>query len=232
MRRRGHRGAGRGRVAAILLAAGLAIGAMSGTALAVRPGGSLYQARLWAETVTLPAEPSARALAELARLAERLAEIDAATTSGDSAAAAAALDAYERIVDQASAAAIASGDAVAEAVLETGVGRNVAVLQALIGRLPTPAGEAISRAIERAIQHSGHAIDVIDTAKPGRGTDGRGGGPAASSPKPTRAPSPTVKPAKPTAAPAAAPTPNPTPQDGGKPDKPDPTPRRTPPNGG
>lgn len=224
--RHGRHGAGRRRVATVLLAAGLAIGAVSGTALAARPGGALYQARLWAETVALPAEASARALAELARLAERLAELDAATASGDSAAAAAALDAYERIVDQASAAAIASEDAVAEAVLETGVGRNVAVLEALVERLPTPAGTAISRAIERTIQHSGRAIDAIDTAKPGRGTDGRGGGPAASSPRPTKAPGPTAKPAKP----ATEPTARPTPQGGGKPDKPDPTPKRTPPH--
>lgn len=219
---------GRRRLAALLLASGLGVALMSGTALAARPGGVLYEGRLWVETIVLPTEPSDRALAELRRLAARLAEIDAATADGDHAAAAAALAAYQRIVEQASAAAIASDDAVAEAVLEAGMGRNLVVLQALVGRLPTPAGAAISRAIERTIQHSGSAIDAIGTAKPGGGNGNSGGEspgkPATASPKPTKAPvaKPTDKPARP----AVEPTPKPTPK--GNPDRPDPTPRRTP----
>ena len=109
-----------GRAAAIVLAASLGLGVMAGGALAARPGGPLYDARLWAETLTLPSDPSARAVAELDRLKDRLREIADASRAGDQAGVAAALAAYEAIVDQASASAILAGDDVAAAVLEIG----------------------------------------------------------------------------------------------------------------
>jgi cell division septation protein DedD len=238
------------RTASVVLAASLGLGLITGSALAARPGGPLYPTRIWAETLTLPTDPSERALAELERLEARLSEATAASAAGDSIGAGAALDAYESIVGQASAAAIVAGDSVASAVLETGVSRNVAVLQALSGRVPDTAGAAIDRAIERAIDRSGAAIDAIETAKPGNGggpTDGGGpGGRPEATPKPTKAPTPepavtaqpTPKPTKePTAQPTPRPThkpkPDPTPKatkDTGKPDdpgQPDPTPRRS-----
>src|SRR5688572_4844334 len=98
---------GRGqRAAGVLLAASLAAAMAVGGVYAARPGGPLYDARLWAETLTLPSDPSARAVAELDRLAERLREISEASRSGDAAAMVAALAAYEAIVEQASASAI------------------------------------------------------------------------------------------------------------------------------
>ena len=83
------------RAAGIALAASLGVGAMAGTAFAARPGGPLYDARIFAETLTLPSDPSARAVAELDRLKDRLHEIGEAARSGDAVGAMAALAAYE-----------------------------------------------------------------------------------------------------------------------------------------
>ena len=73
-------GPGWRRVAPALLAAALGVSALAGVALAARPGGSLYGAHLWVETLGLPSDPSARAVAALARLETRLEE--AASASG------------------------------------------------------------------------------------------------------------------------------------------------------
>jgi hypothetical protein len=226
-RRRGLR-----RVAAGLVAASLGIGILAGTVAAARPGGPLYDVRLWVETAALPSEPSARALAELARLEERLGEASEAAQVGESSAVAAALGAYERIVGESTASAIAAGDAVAAAVLEAGVGRNLAVLQALAGLLPDQAGDAIGRAIDRAIERSGAAIEAIETAHPGRGgpqTNGAAPPDKTSKPAKTDTPSSTSRPPKSGGAPGAASTAKPTPRAGGgdqKPAKPEPTPRK------
>jgi hypothetical protein len=170
-----------------LLAASLAIGAAAGSAFATRPGGSLYETRLWLETLTLPGDPSERALAELDRLQQRLNEAADAVAGGDMTAAAAALAAYESIMDKASSAAIAAGDEVAAAVLETGVGRNLDVLEALIRALPDQAADAIEVAVQRAIERSDRAIERIDhgTQRP---DDGPNIGPADPTAKPTRPP--------------------------------------------
>jgi hypothetical protein len=174
---------------------------------------------LWAETLQLPADPSARAVAELDRLKERLRELGEASRAGDTAAAMAALEAYETIVDQASASAILADDEVAAAVLQTGVGRNVEVLQALIDRVPAYASVAISEALDAAIARSADAVERIGASRP-PGAPGDGddhaqpaGGPA---PKATKTPT-----AKPTAAPARDATPKPKPT-------PEPTPESTP----
>ena len=233
----------RRRVVAMLLAASLGLGLVTGTTLAARAGGPLYAARVWAETLTLPSEPSARALAELERLQERLHEANEASAAGDPIRAAAALGAYDAIVDQASAAAIRSGDPVAGAVLETGVGHNVKVLVALARDIPfaadAAASAAIERAIERAIEHSSNAIEAIDAAQPdsggSNGPGGGNGGPEATpgpvaepTPRPTKGPT-----AEPTPRPTKGPKPEPTPRSTGgpnppdKPAGPDPTPRRS-----
>jgi uncharacterized membrane protein YgcG len=163
----------------LVSAAALAVAMVGGAAAASQAGGALYDARLFVEEITLPAEPSERAIAELDRLSQRLAEADAAARAGDHAAAGAALTAYERIVAEASSEVFAADDPVAAAALETGIGRNVEVLQALIARVPAQAREAISRAVERAIERSANAIDrVHDVNKPtpsvGGGSNGGG----------------------------------------------------------
>lgn len=228
------------RVAAVVVAASLSVSVAVGGAFAARPGALLYDARMWAETITLPTDPSARAVAELARLKERLREIAETSRAGDAAGATAALQAYERIVDQATASAILAHDEVAAAILVTGVGRNVDVLQALMVRVPERASAAISLAVDAAVARSTDAVDRIQASQPSGPEDNAGnGGPAAdSTPRPTKAPvakptaEPTVHPTQkpkptpkptPVATPAPTPAPTPTPektakpQDGGPP---------------
>ena len=166
------------RAAVALVAAAVLAGAVvGGAAASSSPGGALYGARLWIEDVSLPPDPSARAIAELSRLAERLREAETAARTGDGPAAAAALAAYERIMTEASNAVLAADDPVAAAALETGLGRNVEVLQALVGKVPARAAEAISSVVARAIARSVGAIDTIggvDRPTPNGGSGGDG----------------------------------------------------------
>lgn len=193
-----RRGARR-RALVVLVAATLTLGTAAGTALAARPGGALYAARLWAETLTLPAGAEARAVAELQRLRDRLSEADAAATAGDANGATAALRAYEAIVAEATAHAVAAGNSVAGAALEVGVAQQVTVLRHLANSLPDTAVPAIEAALQHAIDQSQDAIDRIG-ASPAGGSGGAGG-----------AGDPTEKPTeKPTAQPTAAPIEKPT----------------------
>jgi hypothetical protein len=232
-----RRGNGVQRAAIALVAAAGLVGAMVGGAAASSgPGEAFYETRLWVESLTLPTDPSERALAQLDRLAERLREAEAAARNGNQGAAAAALAAYEAIVEQASAAVLAAGDPVAAAAFETGIGRNVEVLQALIDKVPSQAAQAIGRAVERAIERSGTAIDTVDDVdkpNPPAGGNGGGSGPNGGNPpataKPTRTPNPrpeaTPKPTKtPNERPEATPKPNAQPQGTPKPTR---TPRPT-----
>jgi len=199
-----------------LLAAGLTLGVGVGSVAAAQPGGPLYGARIWAETLTLPANANERAQAELRRLEDRLAEAAAATAAGDLNAANAALEAYAAIVNEATHET--GNDVSAAATLDAGVQNNIDVLNALVLRFQTSegqAGEAIERALQRAIDQSDAALDEMH-GKPG---DTPGVGPAANptrSPKPdvTDRPDRTPNPNKPTSKPADAtakphPTPNP-----------------------
>lgn len=218
-----------------LLVASLAVGAAAGSAFAARAGGSLYETRVWLETLTLPSDPSERALAELDRLEQRLIEATEAIRAGDGAGVAAALAAYESIMEQASLAAIAAHDDVAVAVLQAGVGRNVDVLQALILVLPDQATDALEQAVQRAIDRSDRAIQRIERGQggPSSGPDDAPGATA----RPTRAPTPpptpkaTGKPdggGPPTAVPGAGGQPDPTIEPDKKPAK---SPRPTPQHG-
>lgn len=198
-----------------LLAAGLTLAVGVGSVAAAQPGGPLYGPRIWAETLTLPANANDRALAELRRLEDRLAEAAAAVAAGDLNAANAALDAYAAIV--AEATADVGNDVAAAATLENGVRSNIAVLTVLLDRFETghgQAGDAIQRALERAVDRSDSAVDKLH----GKPSDTPGVGPAAAptkSPKPDRTERPdrTANPNKPTAAPAdATAKPRPTPR--------------------
>lgn len=193
------------RAAGVMLAASLGAAVFVGGVSAARPGGPLYDTRLWAETLILPGDPSARAVAELDRLGERLREIGEAGRSGDAQGAMAALAAYEAILEQASASAILAGDDVAAAVLETGVGRNVEVLRALAARLPTNASAAVIRAVDAAIARSTDAVKRIGASRPGGGRDdGAGSGSPATPPGATKTPT-----AEPTPQPDSTATPKP-----------------------
>ena len=233
------------RPAAALLAASLTLALAVGSVAAARPGGPLYGARIWAETLTLPSAAADRAAAEVRRLNDRLSEAAEAAAAGDTNAADAALAAYNAILAEAMAGT--NGDAVANATLDAAVRQNVEVLTALLGRVPDQARDAIQHAIEQ----SDSAANGLQ-GKPGVGgppSSNPGNGPAATNKPdrtanpnkptpqagrrdeeaarerhagahPTPAPHPTPKP-KPTPEPAAAtPAPDHTPKAGGRPSNP------------
>jgi hypothetical protein len=133
------------RTGSVLLAASMTLGIVVGTASAAKAGGPLYGARLFAEMAVLPADPMARAEAELARLDERVREIQQASSEGDSAAVQAALAAYSAIVAEAETAS--DGDAAASAAIGAGVARHVAVLTGLIATVPAAARDALQHAL-------------------------------------------------------------------------------------
>jgi hypothetical protein len=209
----------RGRRMAIgLLAATLAVGGATGVAFASRAGGPLYPTRLWTETLTLPADPSARAVAQLDRLERRLAEAIDAAQAGDVAAVQVAIDAYEDILEQAARSALATSDDVAAAILETGVGHNLTVLEALSAAVPSAAVDAIRNAIER----SGTAIDSVRGIDPARSGGQPSASPAGHEPpnsggtnagapqptsRPTEPPDPKPEPSRPPQKPDADPAP-------------------------
>lgn len=207
-----------------LLAAGLTLGLGVGSVAASQAGGPLYDVRIWSETLTLPSEANARAQAELNRLANRLSEASAAATAGDTNAAAAALDAYEAIVDEATTDA--SGNAAASATVATGVRQNIVVLNALVQRVPEQARDAIQHAIER----SDSALDKVRTNPAGKPSNGLGPSANPGNPnRPDRTPNANRPTDDPNETPKARPTPKP------KPTKdaaatPKPTPRRGPPS--
>jgi len=196
----------------LVLAAGLTLAVGVGSAAAAQAGGPLYPVRIWSETLTLPTEADARAQAELKRLEDRLAEAAAATAAGDTNAANAALEAYAAIVNEATENA--GNDVSAAATLDAGVRNNIDVLSVLVERFEAghgQAGEAIQRALERAILRSDSALDKMhgnpnDT--PGNGPTNPGNGPAA-----TGGPQTTANPNKPPDDPAdKTPKPHPTPK--------------------
>ena len=233
------------RPAAALLAACLTLGLAVGSVAAARPGGPLYETRIWAETLTLPSTAAERATAQVHRLTERLAEAAEAAAAGDANAAAAALAAYNSILAEATAET--NGNADANATLDAAVRRNVEVLNALLDRASFP--DEARDAIEHAIERSSSVTNGLQ-GKPGVGgppSSTPGNGPAAtnkpdrtpnankptSAPKPTpkgqdgatsgppatTPPHPTTKP-KPTPEPAATQAPDHTPRASGRPSGP------------
>jgi hypothetical protein len=224
---------------ALLLAAGLAMGVLGGTAAAAQPGGPLYGPRIWVEEVTLPADPSQRAAAELGRLESRISEIEAAARIGDQGGVAAAITAYGQIADE--ALGQAGSDPSLLDLLRLALDRHLAVLQAVAATAPTEAQAAIERNIERAVERNDATLLRIGSrTSPSNGNQGGGSntqpavnqGPdatrtPAATPDQTKKPHPT---AKPTPTPAVkTPAPAPTPGDhqgGGKP-----TPKPTPGHG-
>ena len=213
---------------ALLLAAGLAVGVLGGTAAAAHPGGPLYAARVWVEEVTLPADPSERAAAELRRLEARMSEIEAAASSGNQDALAAAVAAYGEIADEALGGA--GTDASLLDRLRAALDRHLAVLRGVAATAPAQAQAAIERNIERAVEHNDATLLNIGSrtsspnANQGGGSNAQPGvnqKPAAnptpaSTPDPSKKPHPTVKPDPTPAVQPPAPTPTDH-QGGGKP---------------
>jgi len=220
---------------ALLLAAGLAVGLLAGTAAAATPGGPLYGARVWVEEMTLPADPTQRAAAELQRLESRLVEIQAAAQSGDRGAVAAAIAAYGQIADE--ALAEAGTDASRLDQLRLALDRHLAVLRGVAAMAPAQASEAIQRNIDRAVEHNDATLQKIASQTPPPNANGGGGGQGGGAdkdrdgghgggvgPQADRSPKPAATP-KPIATPDATQKPHPS----AKPDAtPDPTPVATP----
>ena len=153
-----------------LLAATLTLGLVAGSVAASTAGGPLYGPRVWLEELTLPSSGSARADAQVDRLDARLADLREAVGRGDSNGAMAALTAYEAILanleTQVEADPSISGD------VRDDVSRHLAVLAALVDRVPPQAQDALRHALDR----SDTALDHIDRRGTGPGS-GNGQGP-------------------------------------------------------
>jgi len=146
------------RAAAALVAAGLTVAMLTGTAYAAKPGGLLYDARIWIEMANLPVDVVARAEVEVSRLDARLAEAQQASTAGDVPAAEAALSAYSLILVE--AAQGSAGDPTANAAIEAALSRHVVVLTALVDSVPVPARSAV----QQALASSTKVLDDLDGA--------------------------------------------------------------------
>lgn len=200
-----------GRTAGGLLAAALTVGLAVGSVAAAEAGGPLYGTRLWVETMLLPTGAAERADAQVARLDERLAEVRSSLAGEDPGATSAALTAYASILTDLERQAMAD-PAVADRVRDD-VQRHLAVLEALVGRVPAQAQGALLLALDR----SDSALERLDGAGTGRpenpGSNGIGpGAPGGANGNPGRAPQgnpPTDKPGK-TAAPKPESTAKPT----------------------
>jgi hypothetical protein len=216
---------------ALLLAAGLAVGVLGGTAAAAQPGGLLYGPRVWVEEVTLPADPSERAAAELRRLEARMTEITNAARSGDQGAIAAAVAAYSAISDEALGGAGTDSSLLDH--LRVALDRHLAVLRAVAATAPAQAQAAIERNIDRAVEHNDATlVKIVSRTSPPNANQSGGSNPQpgvdqkpnanltpAATPDQSKKPHPTAKPvATPSPTPVVkAPAPTPPAHPGGKP---------------
>ncbi len=146
------------RLAISLLAASLMLALMAGAVAAAPPGGALYPVKLWVETATLPADPAARAAAELARLETRLAEASAAAAAGNGLGVEAALDAYGTSLEAVMAATADHAPPDLESVLT----HHLTVLEGLLNEVPEPARNALQQVLQRGSQ----AVDRVPPIGP------------------------------------------------------------------
>jgi cell division septation protein DedD len=168
---RGTSRVSRRRVAASLLAASLTLGIMAGSVAAAEAGGPLYPARVWLETVVLPADGASRAVAEIARLDTRIAEAGEAAATGNGFGVEAALGAYRVISDQV-LAQTASNPSV-EGLVADALERHRAVLRLVVAALwdrgNTTAAEAVGASIDRTIAQNAAAVAHLRRSRPSPG---------------------------------------------------------------
>lgn len=138
------------RPVAAVMAGCLTIGLLAGIAYSTKAGGPLYEARLWTEMATLPSDRPARALAEVARLDQRLQEAQLASTEDDAHATEVALIAYSTIVIEAGQGV--AGDTTAATTIRVTVTRHVLVLRVLVDSAPTPARAAAQQALSSSVK--------------------------------------------------------------------------------
>jgi len=177
------------RLGALLIAATLVLGTVASASASSRAGGPLYGVRLWLEEITLPADPDARAMAEISRLDERIDEARTAAAAGDQGAVAAAIAAYREIL----ADTLGLPNADLNDRLEAALGRHLVVLEAVSDQVPA----AAQQGIENAIEHSSRAVNQLKARNnPGTGPGSQQGGPKPSTgpAQPDRTPKPRVTP--------------------------------------
>ena len=148
------------RLAAIGMAAAMTF-ATSAAVLAAPPGSPFYNARVTLEQVFLPSGADDRVAAHERLLAERLREAQDAADAGNVAALQAALTAYQSEID--AAVADVGYDPELLAFLEGALVKHTALLEAIAGKVPGQAGDAIDRAIQ-ASQKA--AKKLHDTGQP------------------------------------------------------------------
>lgn len=138
-------------VAVVFALAGSASLAAAGSG----PGQPLYHLRLTVETLTLPAQGSARVEALLAHLDARLAEAQGAGARGDHGAVADAVAAYEETL---LALEDAVGQSGSDPFVLTELQRHVTLLEELLGQVPPQA----QLGLQRALDHAQQARDQIE----------------------------------------------------------------------
>jgi hypothetical protein len=196
------------------LTAAMIAGLMIGTSVfaSSRAGGPLYEARLALETLALPSGAAARVDSRIEAAHARLADAVEAAGRHDPAATTAALDAYDRVIDD----LLAADGTAAERALEA-VQFHHAVLLEIAGTVPDPAASGI----ERALLNSERVIDRLSASVSSAGTpgaNGNGGGNGIGSPGGKPVATDRARPAA-TKAPDATPKPRPTSNPPGKPEK-------------
>ncbi len=147
------------RAFALGFAALLTIGTTAAV-LAAPPGSLFYNARVYIETLALPAQAEARIVGHERLLEERIAEAEAAVLRGDAVGLAAALAAYQAEVD--AATADIGNDAAQLAHLEDMLAKHTETLTTLATELPAQSS------IDKAIDASSKAIDKLQA----KGTHG------------------------------------------------------------
>ena len=130
---------------------------------ASRAGGPLYESRLALEDLTLPADPDARIAAQLAQADARLGEAVEAGFRHDDRAVAAALDAYDRTLEELTSASGAAADEAFEMIRE-----HQAVLLQLAAQVPSTATNGIDLALANGNRVMGRLADG-GAAGPGNG---------------------------------------------------------------
>jgi len=152
----------RRRAVAGLLAASLAVVSV-GVVFAADPGTALYPARLWLESITLPAN----ATGSLGRLDRRIEDAKNAASHGQGAAVSAALEAYRASLLDAIAAA--GDDPERLRHLHDELDAHAVVLETLAGSVPAGAGDAITETIKAnadASRRAGETPRPDHTTKP------------------------------------------------------------------
>ena len=184
----------RGRRAGLVLVAASVLVVTGATAVAASsPGWPLYPARVAAEGLFLPSDPTARAEAQLSRMDQRVVEAERATSSGDAGAVEAALLAYARIADEAAEGPLPA------AAADAGLGLRVRAQLSTIARID--AGDAaLADAAARVQAAAGDLLAALGQfggdGSPGPGPGNGPATPSSSSSGPPTAPAQSTGPSQ------------------------------------